>query len=206
MLWEPTTGWDDIHLPEYAHNDPTPATLKEGLDYHPHSRKSRWMPGTRMSYCNAGPPVAAYIVQKVTGQDFEDFVEQNFFAPLQMSGATYRLSESMQQRGATLYDNGVAEDYWHILMRPSGSINASARNMAKFLELFLGRGTVDGVQYVTPESIENSVLLQRTCPEASSWVPCSLVMPAGFVNTVEASWARALYPAEARPISAVPTS
>ncbi len=153
-LLEHTTGWDDIHLPEYAHNDPTPATLKEGLDYHPHSRKSRWMPGTRMSYCNAGPPVAAYIVQKVTGQDFEDFVEQNFFAPLQMSGATYRLSESVQQRGATLYDNGVAEDYWHILMRPSGSINASARNMAKFLELFLGRGTVDGVQYVTPESIE----------------------------------------------------
>jgi CubicO group peptidase (beta-lactamase class C family) len=152
-LLEHTTGWDDIHLPEYAHNDPTPATLKEGLDYHPHSRKSRWMPGTRMSYCNAGPPVAAYIVQKVTGQDFEEFVQQNFFAPLQMSGATYRLNESMQQRGATLYDNGVAEDYWHILMRPSGSINASASDMARFLQLFLGRGTVDGVQYVTPESI-----------------------------------------------------
>ena len=153
-LLEHTTGWDDIHLPEYAHNDPTPATLKEGLDYHPHSRQSRWMPGTRMSYCNAGPPVAAYIVQKVTGQDFEDYVQQNFFAPLQMGGATYRLSESMQQRGATLYENGIAEDYWHILMRPSGSINASANDMARFLELFLGRGTVDGVQYVTPESID----------------------------------------------------
>jgi CubicO group peptidase (beta-lactamase class C family) len=46
-LLEHTTGWDDIHLPEYAHNDPTPATLREGLDFHPHSRVSRWMPGSR---------------------------------------------------------------------------------------------------------------------------------------------------------------
>jgi CubicO group peptidase (beta-lactamase class C family) len=152
-LLEHTTGWDDIHLPEYAHNDPTPATLKEGLDFHPHSRTSRWQPGTRMSYCNAGPPVAAYIVQKVSGQDFEDYVQQNFFAPLQMSTATYRLSEGMQQQGATLYTEGEAEDYWHILMRPSGAINASADDMARFLQLFLGRGSVDGVQYVSPESL-----------------------------------------------------
>ncbi len=153
-LLEHTTGWDDIHLPEYAHNDPTPATLKEGLDYHPHSRTSRWQPGTRMSYCNAGPPVAAYIVQKITGQDFEDYVQENFFTPLQMTGSTYLRSEGVQERGATLYSDGEPEDYWHILMRPSGSINASASDMARFLFLFLGRGTHDGVQYVSPESLD----------------------------------------------------
>ena len=161
-LLEHTTGWDDIHLPEYAHNDPTPATLKEALDYHPHSRRSRWMPGTRMSYCNAGPPVAAYIVQKVTGQDFEDYVAENFFTPLQMTGATYRRSEGVQQRGATLYTDGVAEAYWHILMRPSGSINASANDMAKFLQLFLGRGTLDGVQYVSPASLSRMETVMTT--------------------------------------------
>ncbi len=153
-LLEHTTGWDDIHLPEYAHNDPTPATLKEGLDYHPHSRKSRWQPGTRMSYCNAGPAVAAYIVAKITGQDFENYVQENFFAPLQMAGSTYRRSEGMQEKGATLYSGGVAEEYWHIITRPSGAINASAADMARFAQMFLGRGTLDGVQYITPESIE----------------------------------------------------
>ena len=124
-LLEHTTGWDDIHLPEYAHNDPAPATLKEGLDYHPHSRVSRWRPGTRTSYCNAGPPVAAYVVEKITGQDFEAYVDENFFAPLQMNTATFRLSEGVMQNGATLYSNGLEEDYWHIIMRPSGAINAS---------------------------------------------------------------------------------
>ena len=153
-LLEHTTGWDDIHLPEYAHSDPTPATLKEGLDYHPHSRTSRWKPGSRTSYCNAGPPAAAYIISKITGQDFEEYVSDNFFGPLQMTTATYRLDENVKQRGATLYTEGVPEDYWHISMRPSGSINASPADMARFMMLFLGRGTVDGVQYVAPESID----------------------------------------------------
>ncbi len=127
-LLEHTTGWDDIHLPEYALNDPTPLTLKAGLDYHPHSRTSRWKPGTRMSYCNAGPPVAAYVVQKITGQDFEDYVAQNFFAQLYMRTATYQLSPTVEEKGVVSYANGnQPQDYWHISMRPSGSINASPR-------------------------------------------------------------------------------
>jgi CubicO group peptidase (beta-lactamase class C family) len=161
-LLEHTTGWDDIHLPEYAHNDPTPATLKEGLDYHPHSRKSRWQPGTRMSYCNAGPPVAAYIVQKITGQDFEDYVQESFFDPLEMTGSSYRRSEGVQEKVATLYENGVAEDYWHIIMRPSGSINASANDMVRFLEMFLARGTLNGEQYVSPESLARMEQVETT--------------------------------------------
>jgi len=161
-LLEHTTGWDDMHLPEYAHSDPTPATLKEGLDFHPHSRKSRWQPGTRMSYCNSGPPVAAYILQKITGQDYEDYVQENFFTPLKMTGTTFRRSEGVQEKGATLYENGVAADYWHISMRPSGSINASADDMARFVQMFLGRGTLDGVQYVSAESIDRMEHVQTT--------------------------------------------
>ncbi len=154
-LLEHTTGWDDIHLPEYAHNDPTPATLKQGLDFHPHSRISRWVPGSRMSYCNAGPPVAAYIVQKITGLDFEDYVTENFFEPMGMETMTYRLSDDVKASGATLYANGnQPQDYWHIIMRPSGSINASAKDMARFLMFYLNRGVVDGRQLIAPESLQ----------------------------------------------------
>ncbi|HEY5810971.1 MAG TPA: serine hydrolase domain-containing protein, partial [Povalibacter sp.] len=59
-LLEHTTGWDDIHLAEYAYSAPDSMTIKAGLDYHPDSRVSRWIPGTRHAYCNAGPAVAAY--------------------------------------------------------------------------------------------------------------------------------------------------
>ncbi len=153
-LLEHTTGWDDIHLREYAHSDPTPATLKEGLDYHPHSRTSRWKPGSRMSYCNSGPPVAAYIVEKITGQDFEAYVSANFFDPMGMETATYRLNGDMETRGATLYANGnQPQPYWHIIMRPSGSINASAADMAKFVSFYVNRGHVNGRQLISPASL-----------------------------------------------------
>lgn len=153
-LLEHTTGWDDIHLPEYAHNDPTPISLKEGLEYHPHSRVSRWKPGSRMSYCNAGPPVAAYIVEKLTGQDFEDYVRENFFAPLGMQSTTYRLTDEVKAKGATLYANGnEPQDYWHIIMRPSGSINSSATDMAKFVAFYLNRGAVNGEQLISQQSL-----------------------------------------------------
>jgi CubicO group peptidase (beta-lactamase class C family) len=154
-LLEHTTGWDDIHLPEYANNDPTPLTLKQGLDFHPHSRVSRWQPGTRMSYCNAGPPVAAYIVAKITGMDFEDYVRINFFEPMGMETITYRLSDDVKANGATLYANGnQPQDYWHITVRPSGSINASAKDMAKFVSFYLNRGAVNGQQLISAESLQ----------------------------------------------------
>src|ERR1700759_1998472 len=101
-LLEHTTGWDDLHLPEYA-KDAKGMTLREGLDYYHHSRISRWPPGTRMAYCNSGPPVAAYIVEKLTGQRFEDYVTQNFFLPIGMKTATYFEQPSPQL--TTLYQN-----------------------------------------------------------------------------------------------------
>ena len=165
-LLEHTTGWDDIHLPEYAHNDPTPATLREGLDFHPHSRVSRWVPGTRSSYCNSGPPVAAYIVQKVTGQDFEDYVRENFWEPMDMETMTYRLNDDVRSKGVTLYEGDVPQEYWHIVMRPSGSINASAVDMAKFASFFVNRGNVNGVQLISEASLQRMELPATTSAAA----------------------------------------
>jgi CubicO group peptidase (beta-lactamase class C family) len=162
-LLEHTTGWDDLHLVEYANNDPTPISLKEGLDYHPHSRVSRWIPGSRASYCNSGPPVAAYIVEKITGQTFEDYVQDNFFDPLGMKSATYFLDDKVKQKGVTLYDNGNhPQDYWHIIMRPSGSINASPTDMAKFLAFYLNRGKVNGEALISHASLERMESVKTT--------------------------------------------
>lgn len=155
-LLEHTTGWDDIHLPEYASNDPKPLTLLEGLMFHPHSRISRWRPGTRMAYCNSGPPVAAYIVEKITGRRFEDYVQQNFFGPLHMDTASYLYTPAVRRNLTTLYapDGAHTMKYWHITVRPSGAVNASPRDMANYVRFYLNRGAMDGVAIVKPESIE----------------------------------------------------
>ena len=122
-LLEHTTGWDDMHLPEYA-KDAKGMTLREGLDYYQKSRISRWRPGTRMAYCNSGPPVAAFIVEKITGQHFEDYVTQNFFLPIGMKTATYFEQPSPQL--TTLYqpDGKTPYPYWNIIERPAGAIHS----------------------------------------------------------------------------------
>lgn len=152
-LLEHTTGWDDIHLTEIALNDPK-LTLKAGLDYHPHSRISRWMPGTRMSYANSGPSVAAYIVEKITGQRFEDYVQEHFFEPMGMENMTYFASEPYKRLGATLYQDKKPQPYWNVLMRPTGAINASPRDVARMLAFFMKRGRAGGRQIVQESSLK----------------------------------------------------
>lgn len=151
-LLEHTTGWDDMSLAEYAYAVPDSMSLKAGLDYRPTSRKSRWVPGTRMAYCNTGPAVAAYVVEKITGKKFEDYVQELVFDPLQMDSTSFYFSQAYQARGATLYVNGKAQDYWHILTRPAGSVNSSATDMANFLHMLLQRGEFAGQQIISPTS------------------------------------------------------
>jgi CubicO group peptidase (beta-lactamase class C family) len=162
-LLEHTTGWDDMHMREYAKNAKG-MTLREGLDYDRHSRTSRWRPGTRMAYCNSGPAVAAYIVEKLSGQRFEDYVTQNFFQPIGMKTATYFEQPSPQL--TTLYhpDGKTPYPYWNILLRPAGAINASAKDMAAYVEFYLNRGAVAGTEVMPAASIDRMETPTRAWP------------------------------------------
>lgn len=161
-LLEHTTGWDELHLREFAEDAPD-LSLTQALDYDHHSRVSRWPPGTRFAYCSSGPAVAAYIVEKLTHQRFEDFVEQNLFRPIGMKTATY--FPSPPGTAATLYrnDGKTPYPYANIIFRPAGSINASAEDMAPYVQLYLNRGRVNATQIVPSSDID------RMETPASSW-------------------------------------
>jgi CubicO group peptidase (beta-lactamase class C family) len=152
-LLEHTTGWDDMHFREYAKDAPA-MSLREALDYDHHSRVSRWRPGTRAAYCNSGPAVAAYIVEKLTNQRFEDFVEQNLFLPIGMKTATF--FQPPAATTTTLYhsDGITPYRYWNVMYRPAGSINASAQDMAAYVQFYLNRGAVNGAQVVPAANID----------------------------------------------------
>jgi CubicO group peptidase (beta-lactamase class C family) len=164
-LLEHTTGWDDVHLRELAEDAPD-LSLAQALDYDHHSRISRWPPGTRFAYCNSGPAVAAYIVEKLTHQRFEDFVEQNLFRPIGMKTATY--FRPTPGTAASLYrgDGKTPYAYWNILFRPSGSINASAEDMAPYLQLYLNRGRMNATNAT---QIVPSSDIDRMETPGSSW-------------------------------------
>ena len=132
-----TSGWDDLHMSEYANNDPTPLALESSFSVYPKSRTSRWVPGSRMSYSNSGPGVVAYIVEKRTGLPYEEYVESTFFKPLGMKTATFFESDDYIKNSATLYQRDSEQPYWNIIMRPSGAVNASANDMLQLLDFFI---------------------------------------------------------------------
>lgn len=166
-LLEHTTGWDDIHLAEYAYSAPDTMTTKEGLDYHPDSRRSRWVPGTRHAYCNAGAAVVAYIVEKISGKKYEDYIEENFFRPLGMASTSYFETDLYRQKGATLYTNGKAENYWRLIFRAAGSINSSPKDMANLVQFLLLRGATPSVSLIPGTAIDRMEVSATTLGHAA---------------------------------------
>lgn len=154
-LLEHTSGWDDEHLVEFAHNDPKPLTLAAALALSPSTRVSRWRPGTLFSYSNEGPPVTAAIIEKVTGQPYEAYIDASFFKPIGMDRAGFLNSGRAQASLATLYheDGLTPYAYQHIALRPSGAMNASLRDMTAFLRFFVDRGQAGGKALLSEASL-----------------------------------------------------
>lgn len=154
-LLEHTAGLDDLHFKDYASNDPMPLSLRQGLDHVRGSLYCRWPPGRHSSYSNAGPAVAAYIVQKADGRSYEQFVADEILAPLEMNGAGLLLTDAIEAGLAAGYDNnGKRVSYWHIVVRPSGALNATPAQMANFVRMLLNRGELDGRRLLSPQAIE----------------------------------------------------
>ena len=153
-LLEHTAGFDDLRLKDFASDDPTPLTLRQGIDHIRGSLYCRWPPGLHFSYSNAGPAAAAYIVQEVDGRPFEVFLEHEILKPLEMSGAGLLLTDDLRARLAAGYNaEGIRVPYRHIVVRPSGALSATPRQMANFVRMLLNRGRFDGRQLVSPDSI-----------------------------------------------------
>ncbi|MFT7560869.1 MAG: CubicO group peptidase (beta-lactamase class C family) [Flavobacteriales bacterium] len=161
-LLEHTTGWHDMHIPEYAAAGSDYKGLREALASHTDSRTSRWAPGTRTAYSNIGPAVAAHIIEIITEMPYETYVQKHFFDALGMDNATFFESEHYKQNAASLYFNDEVEPYWDILYRPSGSINASIADMAKFLTFLLGNGAAPTKSLLAAESIREMELTHST--------------------------------------------
>src|SRR5258708_25469403 len=47
-------------------------------------------PGSTPAYSNYGASLAGYIVQRVSGESFDDYLDRHIFAPLDMQHSTFR--------------------------------------------------------------------------------------------------------------------
>jgi len=153
-LLEHTAGLSDWNWAELGSNDPKPKTLKESLEYYPKARVAKYVPGTRIQYSNLGVSIAAYVVEKVSGMAYEDYVAKYFFKPLGMKNATFRNSEQYKKLGAKCYDNKTLLPYLNILYRPSAALTASPKELVNLLRFFINRGEIDSIQLLSNNSLD----------------------------------------------------
>ncbi|HEX8233660.1 MAG TPA: serine hydrolase domain-containing protein [Caulobacteraceae bacterium] len=106
--------------------------------------KRVFAPGTTPAYSNYATALAGYIVQRVSGQPFNDYIDQHVLAPIGMTHSSFRqpLPKSLQPLMSKGYQlgSGEAKPYEYISLYPAGSLAASGDDMGKFMIAHLNNG------------------------------------------------------------------
>lgn len=101
-------------------------------------------PGTTPAYSNYGTSLAGYIVERVSGLSFDNYVERHIFAPAGMTRSTFRqpLPSAMLPFLAKGYMLGSGKPGLFELssLAPSGAMTASGADMGRFMIAHLSDG------------------------------------------------------------------
>ncbi|RIV84999.1 serine hydrolase domain-containing protein [Aurantiacibacter zhengii] len=130
-----------------------PEAVMTMADYTQESLPARvFAPGSTPAYSNYATALAGRIVERTSGMDFDDYIDQRIFAPLGMEYATFRqpLPERLQPLMSKGYATvtGDAEPFEIVIPAPAGSLSASGAAMAEFMKAHLA----DGGPLLKPET------------------------------------------------------
>ena len=115
-------------------------------------------PGTIPAYSNYGATLAGYIVQRVSGEAFEQYADEHIFKPLGMQHSTFRqpLPGSLLSLMSKGYNVASEPDkpFEYVEAAPAGSCSVSAMDMTRFMIAHLQNGRYEGTQILKPETAQ----------------------------------------------------
>lgn len=145
-----TPGFEDISQDLFKLHPEELHPLDDYLKTHIPARV--FPPGEIGAYSNYGTALAGYIVERVSGLAFADYVEQAIFAPLGMERSTFHqpLPEGLASDMSNGYNyiNGayVQGGFEFIQAYPAGSLSATAVDLAQFMIAHLQNGRYGDAQ------------------------------------------------------------
>ena len=120
--------------------------------------KQIYPPGTTPAYSNYGATLAGYIVSRVSGMPFEDYIEKNIFQPLGMTHATFRqpLPDNLMPLMSEGYDKASEppKSFEVGEAGPAGALSVSAADMAKYMIAHLQNGEYNGARILKPDTAQ----------------------------------------------------
>lgn len=144
-----TPGWEDTARGLWATKVGDLTSLHDYLVNH--IPQEIFPPGTVVAYSNYGATLAGYIVQRVSGQPFDTYVDDHILKPLGMNDTTFDqpLPPRLRPMMATGYLDAAAGKtlpFELVQVWPAGSVSTTADDMARFMIAQLQNGRFDGTQ------------------------------------------------------------
>ncbi len=149
-----TPGFEE-QIKDLITEDAAPsATLKQHLVTHIPERI--FPPGTTPAYSNYGASLAGYIVERVSGRPFNDYVDENIFKPLGMAHSTFAQPlpaelKPLMSNGYRL-GSGKPKPFEIIEEAPAGALAATAADLGRFMIAHLQNGKFENAKILRPET------------------------------------------------------
>ena len=138
------------HTPGFEEQVKDLITLGEKTQVPYDTLLKRWVPdriyapGTTPAYSNYGASLAGYIVQRTSGEPFDNYLENHIFKPLGMAHSTFRqpLPANLKPLMAEGYLPGKDKPYGFEFVNaaPAGAMATTGDDMAKFMIAHLNKG------------------------------------------------------------------
>ncbi len=151
-----TTGFEESVKELFVPEDGKTIPLK---DYLPnHIPKRIFPPGATPAYSNYAATLAGYIVERVSGRPFNEYVTENIFKPLKMPHSTFTqpLPNELKPLMSKGYKTGSekSKPFEIIVPAPAGSLSSTAADLARFMVAHLQNGKLDDAQILRPQTAE----------------------------------------------------
>jgi CubicO group peptidase (beta-lactamase class C family) len=132
------------------------------------SKPVQFEPGSKWQYCQSGINTLARIVEVVSGKSFSEFLDERIFGPLGMKDTTFYPTAEQMSRIVKAYakvDGKLEEAPVFILggkpitsqdryPAANGGLFSTATDYARFCQMILNGGTLDGKRYLKAESVK----------------------------------------------------
>ena len=156
-LMNHTPGFEDRMIGLFVQDEELKQTLKDTVSRDIPMRVRP--PGEEVSYSNYGTMLAGYIVQRISGIPYEEYVKKNILDPLGMSRSTFQqpppadLAEDMAT--AYSYKDGmyVPEKFEIVNGAPAGALSATASDILRFYRAYLNGGQLNGARILKAETV-----------------------------------------------------
>ncbi|MFY8274768.1 serine hydrolase domain-containing protein [Pseudoalteromonas sp. SSDWG2] len=151
-LLDHTAGLDNVRMWQVLSTQPKPdMPLIEAFPTDDSSLlRLRTEPGTQYSYSNMGYALLGMIIEAVTLQSYEDYLDANLLAPLHMYDSTFTFVEQQSDSRLAMgyHENNMPQPAIATYLRPAGQFTTTAPDMVKLMGFMLGDGTLNGKPFI----------------------------------------------------------